>query len=97
MTCCWPHAQRETAVLTSQAFTSTFNCGACRGAGNCSGTGGPGLLAQAEASSDGSASAAQVSADPLDEPHYACNIPEALARLLAANVGLDLSTYLLYA
>jgi len=55
------------------------------------------LLAQAEASSDGSASAAQVSADPLDEPHYACNIPEALARLLAANVGLDLSTYLLYA
>ncbi|KAK9837270.1 hypothetical protein WJX81_002658 [Elliptochloris bilobata] len=39
----------------------------------------------------------RVSADPLDEPRFACNIPEALARLLAANIGLDLSTYLLYA
>lgn len=40
---------------------------------------------------------AQVSVDPLDEPRYMCNIPEALARLLAANVDMDLGTYLLYA
>lgn len=38
-----------------------------------------------------------MSADSLDEPRYACSVPEALARLLAANVGLDLGTYLLYA
>ena len=41
--------------------------------------------------------ARQVSEDPLDNPRFLCNIPEALARLLAANIDLDLNTYLLYA
>ena len=39
----------------------------------------------------------QVSEDPLDNPRFLCNIPEALVRLLAANIDLDLNTYLLYA